>query len=135
VPRGLRTSEDVKKRIDGRVEFSCEVETLEFGNGFKKGVLDAAFVHQESFDDSCIREVFNDGAAECERGVRGLSVWLRKVSHFEGEGVSEFCQGIRGRGFEQHIEGLVLDGDSAFESPGEVYNAVGEHRFHRADGV
>ena len=36
VPRGLRMSEDVKKRIDGRVEFSCEVETLEFSNSFEE---------------------------------------------------------------------------------------------------
>ena len=128
-------SEDVSKRIDGRVEFSCEVEALEFGNGFKKGVFDTAFVHQESFDDSCVREVFNDGPAKSKGGVRGIRVWLRQVSHFEGEGVSEFCQGVGGRGFEHNVDGLVLDGDSAFESPGEVYNAVGEDGFHRADGV
>jgi len=126
-------SEDVKKRIDGRVEFSCEGKALEFEDCLEEGVFDTAFVHQESFDDSFVRQVFNDGAAKSKGGVRGLSVGLRQVSHFEGEGVSEFCQGVRG--FEHNVDGLVLDGDSAFETPGEANNAVGEERFHRADGV
>ena len=50
----------------GGIGFTEEGEALKLLNGFKEGVLDATFVHQEAFKDFCVGKVFDEGTAEGE---------------------------------------------------------------------
>jgi len=84
---------------------------LKLEYGFVEAVLDSSFVHEEAFEDSCVREVAYRGAAEGEMVVLGVWGVVYAVKQAAGDQAGQAAGGI---GVEQGVNGLVLDADGSF---------------------